>query len=76
MTHSGRRGHIIPVILDEVAAKGAVGIPTTVGRVDLREQWAAIKATGAIGGDERNAIRNRCVLPMLEKLDEHGAEVP
>lgn len=73
MTHSGRRGHIIPVILEDIPAMGAVGIASTLGRVDLRDQWAEVKASREIIGDVRNAIRNRCVLPILEKLDEIGA---
>jgi hypothetical protein len=76
MTHSGRRGHIIPVVLDDAATTGTVGIASTVGRIDLREPWAAIKSTGVVGADERNAMRNRSVLPMLEKLDDQGAHTP
>lgn len=69
LTQSGRKEHIIPVMLDDSGAEGAVGIPSTVGRIDLREQWAEIKRTGAVTKDTINAIRNRCVLPLLEKLD-------
>jgi hypothetical protein len=72
MTHSGRKQHIIPVALDDSGTKGALGVPSTIGRIDLREVWAVVKTTGRVGPDERNAIRNRCVLPMLEKLDNQG----
>ena len=69
MTRSGRKEHIIPVILDEVGAQGAVGISTTIGRIDLRDQWAEVSRTGQVTVDIVNALRNRCVLPLLEKLD-------
>jgi hypothetical protein len=69
MTRPGRRDHIIPVILDDDGADGAVGIPKTVGRIDLRDLWSEVEKTGAISQDIVNAIRNRCVLPLLEKLD-------
>ncbi len=39
MTKSGRRDHMIPVLLDDAGAEGAVGIPATLGRIDLRPQW-------------------------------------
>lgn len=69
MTHSGRRGHIIPVVLDDDGAHGVVGIPSTVGRMDLRDVYKGLAGCGEIAEDERVAIRNRCVLPRLEKLD-------
>jgi hypothetical protein len=69
MTRSGRKGHIIPVLLDEAGAEGAVGIPTTLGHIDLRVQWAEVVRSGRIPADAATAIRNRCVLPLLEKLD-------
>lgn len=75
LTQSGRKEHIIPVILDDGGAEGAVGIPTTLGRIDLREQWAEIRRTGAVSKDTINAIRNRCVLPLLEKLDSSVAAI-
>jgi hypothetical protein len=69
LTHSNRKEHIIPIVLDEVGSSGAVGITSTIGRVDLREQWTDITKTGVVGPDVINTIRNRCVLPLLEKLD-------
>lgn len=75
MTHSGRREHIIPVLLDDAGAEGAVGIPTTLGRIDLRPQWAEILRTGVVGTDVVNIIRNRCVIPLLEKLDATSASL-
>jgi hypothetical protein len=47
----------------------AVGILTTIGRIDLRDVWTDIQKAGAVTTDAKNAVRNRCVLPMLEKLD-------
>ena len=69
LTTSGRKEHIIPVVLDEVGAQGAVGISSTIGRIDLRDQWGEIERSGACGADVVNTIRNRCVLPLIEKLE-------
>jgi len=70
MTKPGRKGHIIPVLLDDTGAEGAVGIPATIGRVDLRDVWGEIKRSGQVSRDAINTIRNRCVLPVLQKLDD------
>lgn len=75
MTRPGRKDHIIPVVVDDVGADGAVGISKTVGRIDLRDVWAEVQRTGAITQDTVNAIRNRCVLPLLEKLEVSGQVV-
>ena len=32
-TRHGRKEHIIPVLLDDSGAEGAVGIPATIGRI-------------------------------------------
>lgn len=69
MTNSGRKEHIIPVILDDSGAQGAVGIPATIGHIDLRDLWAEVQRTRTINKDAINALRNRCVLPLIEKLD-------
>jgi hypothetical protein len=69
MTRPGRKEHIIPVLLDDVGAEGAVGIPATIGRIDLRDVWTDMQKSGALTKDMTNAVRNRCVLPILEKLD-------
>ncbi len=66
---SGRKEHIIPVVLDDIGAQGAVGISSTIGRIDLREQWTEILRSGAIGVDVVNTMKNRCILPLLEKLE-------
>ncbi len=75
MTRSGRKEHIIPVLLDDDGAKGAVGIPATTGRIDLRDIWAELTRTGAVTKGSINALRNRCVLPILEKLDALSSTV-
>jgi hypothetical protein len=69
MTRPGRKDHIIPVIVDDAGAEGAVGIPKTVGRIDVRDLWNEIQRTGIISQDIINAVRNRCVLPLIEKLE-------
>jgi hypothetical protein len=68
MTRPGRKEHIIPVLLDDSGAEGAVGISTTLGRIDLRDVWTDVTKKGAVTKDTINALRNRCVLPILEKL--------
>lgn len=70
LTSSKRRGHIIPVVLDDHGATGAVGIASTIGRIDLRAQWSEILRTGSVSQDVINTVRNRCVLPVLEKIDD------
>lgn len=69
LTGSGRANHIIPVILDDEGAHGVVGIPSTLGRIDLRSPWATIRSSGGIDEDARKIVRNRCVLPILSKID-------
>jgi hypothetical protein len=75
MTHAGRSGHIIPVILDDIGARGIAGIPSVIGYIDLRTQWAELKRGGAVSNDILNTIRNRCVLPILEKLDNQFSNI-
>jgi len=70
MTHSGRSGHIVPVLLDDIAAEGIVGISSSIGRIDLREQWTELQTASEISSALLNTIRNRCVLPILAKLDD------
>lgn len=75
MTRPGRKDHIIPVLLDDIGAEGAVGIPTTIGRLDLRDIWADVQKTGTVTQSTINALRNRCVLPVLEKLGAVNGDV-
>lgn len=72
MTRPGRTDHIIPVIIDDDGASGAAGIPKNLGRIDLRDIWTEVQRTGVVTQDTVNAIRNRCVLPLLEKLETSG----
>jgi hypothetical protein len=69
MTRPGRRDHIVPVVLDEKGAGGVVGISKTIAYVDLKDVWSNVRETGVVTLDAINTIRNRCVAPMLEKLD-------
>ncbi|NBB81553.1 MAG: TIR domain-containing protein [Verrucomicrobia bacterium] len=69
MTARGCKNHIIPVILDESGRSGSVGIRSTIGHIDLRDIWAEIQRSGILSNDSINALRNRCVLPILEKID-------
>lgn len=69
MTTRGRKEHIIPVILDDSGVEGAVGVPATIGRIDLRDVWTDVQKSGEVSNDTIKALRNRCVLPMLEKID-------
>ena len=71
MTQKGRKNHIIPIVLDDSGTEGAVGIPSTIGRIDLRDVWQEVQRRGTISSETINTLRNRCVLPVLEKL---GAE--
>ncbi len=68
LTHSGRQGHVIPVVIDDTGLQGVAGISSSIGRIDLREQWGDLR-TSSINEALLNSVRNRCVLPMLEKLD-------
>jgi hypothetical protein len=78
LTHSGRKGHVIPVVLDEEGGAGAVGIPSTLGRIDLRDVAAAVMKKDATEADweaARTSIRNRLVVPILEKLDSSSSQM-
>ncbi len=75
MTRPGRKEHIIPVLLDDSGAEGAVGISATIGRIDLRDVWAEVQKSGQVTKETINALRNRCVLPILEKLDAASGAV-
>lgn len=74
MTHAGRSKHIIPVILSEVGKSGAVGISSTIGRIDLLEVWSDFKRNGKFFDDNVSLIRNRALLPLLEKIDDYNGD--
>jgi hypothetical protein len=69
MTKPGRSNHIIPVILDDEGMVGNVGIKSTLGRIDLRDIWKQVQIEKSINKDALNTIRNRCIVPILEKID-------
>lgn len=75
MTKSGRQNHIIPIIIDENGAQGAVGIPATIGRIDFKDIWAEVEKSGGVSSETASKIRSRCVGPLLEKLDASSAAV-
>jgi hypothetical protein len=68
MTSGKRSDHIVPVIVDDEGTSGTVGISNTIGRIDLKDVWAQIQKAGKISTDDVNTIKNRCVVPMLEKI--------
>lgn len=75
MTRPGRANHIIPVVVDDEGLAGTVGIPGTIGRIDLRDAWRSHVPNTELTREEINIIRNRCIIPLLEKLDtteDHG----
>jgi len=69
LTRPGRANHIIPVIVDDEGMAGTVGIPNTIGRIDLRDVWRTRSKWDGWSEEARQVIRNRCILPLLEKLD-------
>ncbi|WP_175426060.1 hypothetical protein [Ralstonia pseudosolanacearum] len=68
MTNGKRSDHIVPIVIDDEGASGTVGISNTIGRIDLKDVWAQIQKAGKISTDDVNTIKNRCVVPMLEKI--------
>lgn len=68
LTGGKRLDHVIPVVLDDEGAAGTVGLSNTLGRIDLKDIWLQVQKSGTISSEEINAIRNRCVVPMLEKI--------
>jgi hypothetical protein len=76
LTTAGRKEHIIPVVIDDVGTSGAVGISSTIGRIDLRDVWNEMQKQESVTKDIINLIRNRCVLPIVQKLDDVGDHSP
>ena len=68
MASSGRKEHIIPVILDDNGAKGLKDIPSGIAHIDLRQSWSNWLANQKFSSEDLKQIRNRCVLPLLEKV--------
>ena len=75
MTHSTRSKHIIPVILTDKGKSGLVGVSSTLGRIDLSDVWSDFLKHRRFSDDNINAMRNRAVLPLIEKVDEFPAHV-
>lgn len=68
MTRPSRSNHIIPVILDDEGSSGTVGISSTLTRIDLREVWNRFIELKSFTEDDKNIIRNRCILPLVERI--------
>jgi hypothetical protein len=75
LTNSRRSKHIIPVVLDRNMLGRLAGIPSTIGFVDLSDHWSQILSSSVITEDAKNAIRNRVVLPLVEKVDTFFQEL-
>lgn len=70
MTHSARSKHIIPVVVTERGKSGLTGVSSTLGRIDLSDIWSEFKKVGKLSPDNITSIRNRAVIPLVEKVDE------
>jgi hypothetical protein len=70
MTHSSRSKHIIPVVVTESGKSGLVGVSSTLGRIDLMDVWSGYLKAGKFSSGNISSIRNRAVLPIIEKVDE------
>jgi hypothetical protein len=75
MTKAGRSRHIIPVILDPEAHGKTVGIPSTIGMVDLSAEWHSIEAGAAIDGNLGTVIRTKLIDPVIEKVSSSFPDV-
>jgi hypothetical protein len=70
MTHSARSRHILPVVLTEKGKSGLVGVSSVLGRIDLSDVWSDFQKTLKFSESNISSIRNRAVLPIIEKIDE------
>ncbi len=75
MTKAGRSRHIIPVILDPDAHGKTVGISSTIGMIDLSEEWREINRGAVIEGDLAERIQRKLVRPLIEKVSTSFQEV-
>jgi hypothetical protein len=69
MTKSPRSRHIVPVYLDAPSDISVVGIPSTIGMIDLSDLWRQLQNNPQDSSAIVSALRNRLVLPILEKID-------
>jgi hypothetical protein len=51
------------------------GVPAITGLIDLSEAWGQIQTAGSITEHVRSAVRNRVVLPIVEKVDTFFQDV-
>lgn len=75
MTNGSRSRHIIPVYLEIPSESSIVGIGRTTGMIDLSDVWRAINVSHSIDDGAKAAIRNRIVLPLIEKIGATFQEV-
>ncbi len=75
LTASKRSKHIIPVFLVKPETSRLVGIPSVTGMIDLSDLWRQMNDGTINMSDVSVTIRNRVVLPLLEKLDSNFPEV-
>lgn len=73
LTHSSRAKHIIPVILDPEELGKVVGIPSTIGMVDLSKEWGEVMSIKQVSDTVRSGIRDKLALPLASKLEELAA---
>lgn len=73
LTHSKRARHIIPVILDPEAKGKVVGISSTIGMIDLSDEWASVVSAKQVSDVVRTVIRNKLAIPLASKLGELAA---
>ena len=70
LTNSARAKHIVPVLLDPQAKGKVVGVPSTIGMVDLSVEWANVKLAGGVSDDVKVRVQEKLVRPLSEKLNE------
>lgn len=70
MTHASRSKHIIPVVITDKGKAGLAGVSSTLGRIELLDVWKEFNDRGSFSEDNLASIRNRAVLPLIEKVDE------
>lgn len=75
LTRSGRSKHIIPVILDSNYQGRVVGIPSTIGMVDLTAEWEEIVTGTAISGEIAERIKSKLVQPVVEKASSRHMDL-
>jgi tetratricopeptide (TPR) repeat protein len=71
LTKGHRKNHIIPVVLDRAEVGKQVGLPSTIGHIDLSSIWSKFQNAGALSESDKQSIQSRLVSPILDKLNSH-----